>query len=238
MKLVPDHFYPDAFWLQDDDGQTNQSYVDLRDPLHLELNYTKKVAAVINTLPEPFAVIHVGGAGMTMARWMRAKFEDSFQVVFEPDEEMLDLVETRLPYPVGISVFPWDGKTGIDRTTDHYADLILLDAFIGEQVPDELVTEEFFADCKRVLHKDGTVIMNIIDNAPFNGASAACERLPFDHKLILSSPAVLRRRQRGNILLVGSDRPLDVDAIQEGIEKPPYPYRLLTDRITRGRVKA
>ena len=61
--LVPDVAYPRAFTLRI--GRTDQSYVDLDDPLRLEFDYVQRLADVLDSVAEPgerLRVVHVGGA--------------------------------------------------------------------------------------------------------------------------------------------------------------------------------
>ena len=70
-----------------------QSYVDLADPGNLGFEYIAHLAAVIDTLPAgPLAITHVGGAGLTLARYVNAERPGSPQIVLEPDAELTELV--------------------------------------------------------------------------------------------------------------------------------------------------
>ena len=72
-RLVPDLAYPRAFTLRV--GRTDQSYVDLDDPRRLEFDYVQRLADVLDSVAEPaqrIRVVHVGGAGMSLARYVAA----------------------------------------------------------------------------------------------------------------------------------------------------------------------
>ena len=65
--LVPDLAYPRAFTLRV--GRTDQSYVDLDDPLRLEFDYVQRLVDVLDSVAGPgqrLRVVHVGGAAMTV----------------------------------------------------------------------------------------------------------------------------------------------------------------------------
>ena len=49
--LVPDLAYPRAFTLRV--GRTDQSYVDLDDPLRLEFDYVQRLADILDSVAEP-----------------------------------------------------------------------------------------------------------------------------------------------------------------------------------------
>lgn len=128
VALVPDHAYPAAYLLQVDG--TDQSYVDLDDPTRLEFDYVERIADVVDLAGPPgqrLRVIHVGGAGLTVARYVAATRPTSAQIVLEPDAELTHFVRQHLPLPrqSGIKVRDVDGRAGIADLVDEYADSTL-----------------------------------------------------------------------------------------------------------------
>src|SRR4051794_3906309 len=89
--------------LPDDDGRRGwtmvvngvpSSHVDLDDPTRLDFEYVRWFAAAIDTVApagEPLRVAHLGGAGCTVARYVRATRPASRQVVLEIDARVLDV---------------------------------------------------------------------------------------------------------------------------------------------------
>ena len=66
-----------------------QSHVDLADPTRLAFDYVRRMGDVVDALGDPGApvrAIHVGGAGMTLPRYLAATRPGSRQTVLEPDE--------------------------------------------------------------------------------------------------------------------------------------------------------
>ena len=150
----------------------NQSHVDLAHPTRLEFEYVRRIADVLDLAAPsgaPLRVVHVGGAGMTLPRYVAALRPRSPQVVLEPAVDVTELVRRELPLPQrsGIKVRPLGGRPGIAELRDGYAEVVVLDAFAAARVPGELVTAEFFADVARVLSADGLFVLNLTDRAPF-----------------------------------------------------------------------
>ncbi|MGB0191567.1 MAG: spermidine synthase, partial [Nocardioides sp.] len=109
------------------DGRA-QSHVDLADPTRLAFDYVRRMGDVIDALGDPGApvrAIHVGGAGMTLPRYLAATRPGSRQTVLEPDEELTALVRRDIPLPPrsGIKVRPVDGRAGLVDLPDGRADL-------------------------------------------------------------------------------------------------------------------
>jgi hypothetical protein len=230
--LVRDLAYPRAFTLRV--GRTDQSYVDLDDPLRLEFDYMQRLVDVLDNVAEPgqrLRVVHVGGAAMTLPRYVAATRPTSAQIVLEPDTELTAFVRRHLPLPTrsGIKVHGKDGRSGIAELPDGYADLVIIDAFIGARVPAELTTAEFLADARRALGDHGFLIINLTDRGPLGYARRvlAGVRLTFPHVLLCTEPSTLKGRRFGNVIIVGGATPLPCAGIAERVGRPPFPYRAL-----------
>ena len=230
--LVPDLAYPRAFTLRV--GRTDQSYVDLDDPLRLEFDYVQRLADVLDSVTEPgqrLRVVHVGGAAMTLPRYIAATRPSSAQIVLEPDVELTVFVRRHLPLPIrsGIKVRGTDGRRGIAELRDGYADLVIIDAFVGARVPAELTTKEFLADARRSLSDHGVIILNLTDRGPLDYARRvlAGVRQVFPHVLLCAESSTLKGRRFGNVIIAGCATALPCSAIAERAGQSPFPYRVL-----------
>src|SRR4051812_43256994 len=126
------------------DGQ-DQSYVDLADPGHLAFDYVRRIGDVLDSWGTPgdrARVLHIGGAGLTLPRYVAHTRPGSAQVVLEPAAEVTELVRHELPLPrhSGVKVRPTDGRTGLGAIRDGSLDLVVVDAFAEGRVPADLVT--------------------------------------------------------------------------------------------------
>ena len=230
--LVPDRAYPNAFTLRV--GRTDQSYVDLDDPLRLEFDYVQRIADLVDCLvPTGTRVraVHIGGAAMTLPRYLAATRPQSAQLVFEPDVTLTDFVRTHLPLPrrSGIKVRAVDGRSGVAELRDGFAELMIIDAFVGPRVPAELGTAEFFASARRVLAEPGMLIMNLTDRGPFGYARRVLSGIAesFPNVVLCTEPSTLKGRRFGNVIIAGSAGPLPYPAIAERAGRGPFPYRVL-----------
>jgi hypothetical protein len=230
--LVPDLAYQRAFTLRV--GRTDQSYVDLDDPLRLEFDYVQRLVDVLDSVADPgqrLRMIHVGGAAMTLPRYVAATRPSSAQIVLEPDTELTAFVRRHLPLPTrsGIKVRGTDGRRGIAELRDRYADLVIIDAFVGARVPAELTTADFLADARRALSDHGVIIINLTDRGPLCYARRvlAGARLAFPHLLLSAESSTLKGRRFGNVIIAGGATPLPYASIADRAGRPPFPYRVL-----------
>lgn len=212
----------------------DQSYVDLADPGRLAFDYVRRIGDVIDawgTPGAPVRVLHVGGAALTLPRYVAHTRPRSPQVVLEPAADVTELVRRDLPLPrhSGIKVRPVAGRAGLEAIRDGSVDLVVVDAFAEGRVPGSLVTAECAASYARVLGGDGLLLLNLADRAPFvwtrRVVAAVREALP---ALLLSAePATLRGRRSGNLLLVAGRSATPVAALRDRAASGAAPYRVL-----------
>lgn len=230
LELLADADRPGGWLLLID--RIRQSYVDLDAPTYLEFEYVRGLADIVDTLSgKPLTLVHVGGGGLTLPRYVAATCPGSRQIVFEPDEELIAFVRARLPLGKrsGIKLRPLGGREGIAQLVAASADVVVLDAFAGGRVPAELTTTEFFADVARVLDGRGPVLANIADGPPLNYSRrvVAAARSEFAEVMVIADPAVLRGRRFGNVLFAGAQRELPVAEVTRSAASAMFPLRVL-----------
>jgi spermidine synthase len=215
-------------------GGTEQSFVDVSDPTYLEFEYVQRIAEVIDHAAEPGApirVVHVGGGGLTLPRYVAATRPTSAQIVLEPDIALIEEVRAHAPLAKmsGVKVRPTDGRSGLAEMPADYADLIIMDAFDGACVPAELVTREWFALVAHVLRADGTLVANLTDKAPFAWSRrvVAGIRELCPTTIFAAEPAVIKGRRFGN-LVVSSGPTLNVAALERVASRATFPYRVIS----------
>lgn len=218
-----------------------QSYVDVTDPTKLVFPYMERMSDFLDEIAprgQRYRTIHIGGAGMSMARYLCVTRPTSPQIVLEPDAELTQAVRERLPLPVrsGIKVRAVDGRSGLAAMRDDFAQVIIVDAFLSASVPKDLVTIEFFAEVRRVLTSDGLLLMNVIDQRPFNWARRVVAALAwvFPQVTVGAEPRIFNQPRFGNLLLAASRGELPLDEVQKASTRAIWPYRYVgPERIGR-----
>ncbi len=215
-------------------GGTEQSFVDLDDPHHLSFDYLYRMATVIELLRPPgerMRFVHIGGAAMSLPRFVAASRPTSPQIVLEPAEHITALVREQLPLPrrSGIKVRPVDGRAGLAAMRDDHADVIVLDAFDGARVPGDVVTTEFFGEAGRVLADDGVLLVNLGDRAPFDWSRRALAGLRDILPVVMlgGESATLKGRRHGNLLAVATRGTLPVAEFTRAVAGSPFPYTVV-----------
>lgn len=212
-KVVVDPYRPTGRVLQLD--TLRHSYVDLEDPTYLEFTYMKAFGTVVDEMrPEgrPIRVLHVGGGGATLPRYVDATRPGSDNLILEIDQGVVDIDREELGLRTGdgIEVQVRDGRTGLTAQRAGARDLVVMDAFGGVAVPWHLTTREVVTDVRRVLGDQGIYLVNVIDYWPndFARAEVATVASVFRHVALISYPSVFDGTGGGNILILASDAPL------------------------------
>jgi spermidine synthase len=233
---------PDGTFVLRVDGSF-QSQVDLADPSRLLFEYVRRIGDVLDTVADarqPISVLHVGGAGLTLPRYVAVTRPRSRQIVLEPDEDLTEFVRETLPLPKrsGIKVRGTTGRAGIPDVYDDSVDVVVVDAFVRESVPANLVTAEFAAQCLRVLRPAGVAVFNLIDGSAglgFVRRVAATLQTAFGEGVALAERKVLRGKGFGNVVLVASRQPVPDLTAAGRRAQPPYDVVALAELAGRAR---
>jgi spermidine synthase len=211
-SVVPDPARPDGRILRLD--TLRHSYVDTSDQAFLEFAYIRAFAAALDSRPAARSVLHVGGGGMTLPRYLLANRPASTNRVVEIDPGVVEIDRARLALPNDprLQVEVADGRVAVQRIDTDSQDVYVGDAFGGIAVPWHLTTRETVLDIDRVLSPDGLVVFNVIDYRPLDLARAELATVAsvFEHVALMAGSGDLTG---GNLVIVASHTPIDRDAM-------------------------
>lgn len=233
-----DPFHPGAFRVVA--GGTAQSWVDPADPLRIEFEYVQRIVEALDATVlgrpdgERVRVVHLGGGGLTIPRYVAARRPGTAQIVCEPDADLVEDVRRLMPLPSrsGIKVRTVPGREGLQAMPEDYVDALVLDAFDGPRVPASLATGEFLADVAARRRPGGVFIANITDRSPFAWSRRFVAAVRDVHRSILVSAetAVWKGRRFGNLVVVASDGRLPATELSRKASRAAFPYRYLAGR--------
>lgn len=210
-----------ALWLD----TLRHSYVDLEDPTYLEFAYMQlfgDVLAAFAPPDEPLDVLHIGGGGFTMPRYLEATRPGSTSVALEVDPLLIDIAEQKLDLLDSdrFEILTGDARLSIQTLPQQAFDVVLGDAFGGVAIPWHLTTQEFLGTIRDRLRPEGIYAVNVIDYGPrdFLRAQLATTRAVFAHVALIGPADRMGPREQsagGNVVILASDAPLPLDAILE-----------------------
>ena len=250
VELLGDLDRPRAWMLLT--GGVPQSHVDLDDPRHLELEYMRRLGHLVDLAAPagtPLRVLHLGGGGLTLARYVAATRPGSRQLAAEADAEVARVVRQRLPLSQPgrrrtrdgrIVVRVADARAVLEQVPAGSFDVVVADAFAGAQTPAHLTSAEFTQAVARALAPSGLYAANIGDGPPLAHARGrvAAVRSVFPHACVIAEAAVLRGRRFGNLVVAAGGRELPVAALTRQAAADPFPARVVAgaalDRFVAG----
>ncbi len=150
------------------------------DPTYLEFNYVHAIASVLDTVAPtgaPLDVLHLGGGGLTLPRYLEATTRPGGRnVVLEVDPGVAEIaLGLRPPTGPDLDLRIVDARVGLRELPGGSYDVVVGDAVGGVSVPWHLTTRETVLDVRRTLRPGGVYALNVIDYPP---ASLARAELP------------------------------------------------------------
>ena len=211
VELLRDAERPRGWWLMV--GESEQSFVDLDDPAHLEFEYVQLLSYVIETaFPEdlPLAALHLGGGLCTVPRWLADRYPGSRQRVAETDEEIAGIARSLDPHPA-FTLDVVEAAAAIGSAKRRSLDLVVSDVYVGPETVLSLYPQPALAAAREALRPGGLYVCNISDAKPFSLVKTvvATLRTLYADVVLLVEPPVLRGRRSGNVVIAATDRPLD-----------------------------
>jgi spermidine synthase len=144
--------------------QRNQSCMDERRPDEMVFSYTRMMMTGLLLRPSPERILMIGLGGGTLPAALAEIYPDARIDVVEIDPAVVRVAQEFFSYvpSANTSVFTQDGRVFIKRAAlrgDTY-DLIMLDAFNGDYIPEHLMTREFLEETRSLLAPGGAVVAN------------------------------------------------------------------------------
>ena len=141
-----------------------QSCINLKQPNHLIFSYTKFVMAGLLIKPNPRSVLIIGLGGGTLPVTLERLYSDIKIDTVEIDPAVLSVAKQWFNFKESKTqkVHLIDGRVFVKQQLRKKAkyDLIILDAFNGDYIPEHLMTQEFLLEIKELLNIDGLLIAN------------------------------------------------------------------------------
>jgi hypothetical protein len=208
------------------------SHLDLADPLFLDFEYMRWMAALIESRWPPSDTagtrakqdgvpghklrgLHLGGGACSLARYFAAAYPDARQVVVELDGKLAEYVRSWFDLPKAplLRIRVGEARAVTATLTPDTRDFIIRDVFAGAFTPRPLTTAEFNRHVRRVLAPGGLYVANSGDGPDLKNAreDAATIAAAFEHTMIIADPAMLKGRRYGNMVMAGSDVPFGND---------------------------
>jgi spermidine synthase len=146
-----------------------QSCMDTRHPDRIVMGYPKMMLGALFVNPAPQSVLIIGLGGGTIPRVLRQLLPQTRIDVVEIDPAVVRVASRYFGFTAGghTRVIEADGRVYVKRAlrdTQRY-DLIMLDAFDHEYIPEHLLTQEFLQEVKSLLAPGGVLTANTFSSS-------------------------------------------------------------------------
>lgn len=188
------------------DSTSQQSCRMVRDAKWLVFPYTRMMLAGLLVNPSPQRILIVGLGGGSIPRALAELVPGSHTDVVEIDEAVVRVAENYFEFKANdrMQVHAVDARVFIKRALARKQryDMILLDAFTGDYIPEHLMTTEFLKEVQQLMGTDGVLIANTF----------AISRL-YDHesttyRSVFGPFFNLRHSASQNRIIVAANKPL------------------------------
>lgn len=146
------------------ENQRNQSCMDPRRPKRMVFTYTRMMMAALLIDPAPRTVLMAGLGGGTLPTALAELLPEATIDVVEIDQAVVKAAVDYFGFASSerLRVHVTDARVYVKRALmrDQRYDMVLLDAFGGDYIPEHLTTQEFLAEVRTLLAADGVLAAN------------------------------------------------------------------------------
>jgi spermidine synthase len=142
-----------------------QSCIELSHPDHMVFEYTRLMLGALFVVPDPHEILVIGLGGGTLPRALHELLPAAHIDVVEIDPAVVRVATQYFGFQSSpqMSVSTEDGRAYVRRLLregTHKYDLIMLDAYEREYIPEHLLTREFLHQVQQLLRPGGVVAAN------------------------------------------------------------------------------
>jgi spermidine synthase len=175
-------------------------YVD--DPQRLFFDYAKLAITALYLQPEPARILVLGlGGGSIPAAFAKVLPSAKIDTV-EIDPVVTEVAERYFAYADNdrLTNHDVDGRVFVKRAglKKHQWDIVVLDAFNGDYIPEHLLTREFLEEVKAIIAPDGVLAANTFSHSKlYDSESATYEEVFgdfFNLRVTLGNRVILWRK--------------------------------------------
>ncbi|MDP6374597.1 MAG: fused MFS/spermidine synthase [Pseudomonadales bacterium] len=144
--------------------QRNQSCINKRNPKKMVFSYTRMMMASLLLNPQPRRILVVGLGGGTLPTALAALLPEAIVHVVEIDAAVVRVAEEYFGFAQSevLKVFTQDARVFTKRagSRGETYDLIMLDAYNGDYIPEHLMTREYLEETRALLAHGGVLAAN------------------------------------------------------------------------------
>ncbi len=180
-----------------------QSVVKVGDPDHIELAYPKAMLAALAFVEKPKRMLVVGLGGATLPGILHKHYPRTMIDAVDIDPDVVAVAKEFFGFreDATMRAHVGDGRRFIETCREPY-DLIFLDAFGAEDIPDHLVTQQFLEAVRRALSPAGVAAAHIWDR----GSNPLYDSMVRTYQEVFDELYIVNVRGAGSRILIALPR--------------------------------
>jgi len=186
--------------------QRNQSCMNERKPREMVFVYARMMMTSLLLNPDPERMLTLGLGGGTLPMALDEILPEAEHDVVEIDPAVIRVAREYFGFAPSerVNVYAQDGRVFVKRAAHQGKryDLIMLDAFNGEYIPEHLMTREFLEEVRELLAPGGVVAANTFSISDLYDHESATYAAVFDELY------TMRTDTSGNRLILARNGPL------------------------------
>ena len=145
-------------------NQRNQTCIDLRRPKQMQFAYTRMAMSSLLFTPDPQSILVIGLGGGTLPMAFAELFPGAHIDAVEIDPAVVRVAKDYFGFQASdqVVVHTQDARVWTKRALrqSRRYDIVILDAFNGEYIPEHLMTREYLQETQSLLTPNGTLMAN------------------------------------------------------------------------------
>ncbi len=194
------------------DQTARQTCQSLNDPDQFVFTYTRMMMGALYLNPHPRKILIIGLGGGVLPTALVKMFPDTRIDVVEIDPAVVKVARQFFGFNPDqrVQVFEEDGRVFVKRAgkSGRQYDLIMLDAFDHDYIPEHLLTQEFLFEVKALLAADGVLAANTFSTSRLYHHESTT------YQAVFGPFYNLRVKMKNRIVLIKLDGLPPLDAIE------------------------
>ena len=166
-----------------------QSLMRKNTPFDLEISYTQTMMGFLLLQPVPRSILIIGLGGGSLSKYCYQHFPNCQITTVEIDEQVISLRNEFAipPDDKRFSIVCADGANYVAKCRNS-ADVIMLDGYDADGLPQRLGSQRFYNHCTRALRDNGVLVANLLKSDSRMATYIGRIRRAFDNKVIKIKP--------------------------------------------------
>jgi len=191
-----------------------QSCMQLSNPDHLVFDYAQMMMAALYINPQPQKILVIGLGGGSLPNALKQILPTAQVDAVEIDPAVIKVAERYFQFSPSaqMHVIAQDGRLYVKQALKQNKkyDLIMLDAYDGEYIPEHMLTSNFLTEVKNILEPNGVLTANTFSTSKLYDSESVTYEKVFGEFVNLKT--------RNRILLARNNAPIDVAIMKKNAE--------------------